>query len=79
MPIEPLNTLPLQQYLQRVKTADGSNAKEVKLSMNEAKDLAFTIGLVMSRMEGDLERLVKESNETATEIIKVEVGSKTGW
>jgi len=79
MPIEPLNTLPLQQYLQRVKTADRSNAKEVKLSMNEAKDLAFTIGLVMSRMEGDLERLVKESNETATEIIKVEVGSKTGW
>ena len=76
---EPLNTIPLQQFLQRVKSADRSNAKEVKLSMPDAKDLAFTIGIVMSRLAGDLERLVQEAGQGANEVIQVEVGSKPGW
>ena len=30
--------------------------------MQQAKSLAFTLGIVMSRLQGDLERFVKENN-----------------
>ena len=48
--VEPLNTIPLQQFISQVKSAENSRAKEVKLDINTAKNLAFTIGIVMSRL-----------------------------
>jgi hypothetical protein len=68
---EPVNTIPLQQFIQAVKTAEGSRAKEVKLDINTAKNLAFTLGIVMSRLHGDLEKLVVESKNNTDEIIEI--------
>lgn len=79
MPIEPLNTIPVQQFMQRVKTADKAKAKEVKLSLDEAKTLALTLGQVMARLEGDLERFVYEAGQGNDEVISVEIGNKPGW
>ena len=65
--VEPLNTIPLQQFLNAVKAAEQSRAREVKLDIANAKTLAFTLGAVMSRLHGDLELLVAQSkgnNET---------------
>jgi len=77
-PVEPLNTIPLQQFLQQVKSAENSQAREVKMSMQQAKNLAFTIGAVMSRLHGDLEKLVAESNNSSDDIISINMdgGSK---
>jgi hypothetical protein len=69
--IEPLNTIPLQQFLQQVKSADASRAKEVKLEISAAKNLAFALGIVMSRMHGDLEKLVTESKNSDDEVIQI--------
>ena len=75
MPInEPLNTLPIQQFISTVKSADSSKAREVKLDINTAKRLAFTLGEVMSRLEGDLEKILSASS-TAKENIVVQLGS----
>lgn len=79
MPIvEPLNTIPLQQFLNAVKAAENSRVKEVKLDIATAKNLAFTIGIVMSRLHGDLEKLVAESKNTDNEVIEISLdgGSK---
>tara|TARA_Y100000385_G_C12897916_1_gene552902 strand:- start:52 stop:294 length:243 start_codon:yes stop_codon:yes gene_type:complete len=77
-PVEPLNTIPLQQFLQQVKSAENSQAREVKMSMQQAKNLAFTIGAVMSRLHGDLEKLVSESKNSNDEVISINMdgGSK---
>lgn len=75
----PLNTIPLQQFIQKVKSANSSNSKDVKLSMKDATDLALSLGIVMSRLEGDLERLVIESNKSDNEIISIEVGKDSIW
>ena len=56
---EPLNTAPIQQFIQQVKQADTGQAKEVKLTMQQAKGLAFTLGIVMARLQGDMEKFVK--------------------
>jgi hypothetical protein len=66
-----MNTIPLQQFIQQVRSADAGKAKEVKLTIDQAKKLAFTIGEVMSRLEGDLEKLVAENKSSTTEVIDV--------
>ena len=76
--VEPLNTIPLQQFLNAVKAAEQGRAREVKLDIATAKTLAFTLGAVMSRLHGDLELLVAQSNNSANEVIEVNLdgGSK---
>jgi len=61
-----------------VRSADSSNAKEVKLDLQNAKRLAFCLGEVMSRLEGDLEQiLLKPSNEN--EVIEVKMDGGSSW
>ena len=76
--VEPLNTIPLQQFLNAVKAAENSRAREVKLDIANAKNLAFTLGIVMSRLHGDLEKLVAESKSNDNETIEINLdgGSK---
>ena len=75
--IEPLNTIPLQQFLNAVKAAEQSRAREVKLDIATAKTLAFTLGAVMSRLHGDLELLVAQSKDQEEVIqINLDGGSK---
>lgn len=78
MSTEPLNTLPLQQFIQQVKVADSSSVKEVRLDIATAKNLAFTIGIVMSRLEGDLEKLLSK-NTNSDDVIVVKVDSGSNW
>ena len=76
---KPLNTIPLQQFIERVKGAENSKSNSVNLTISGAKNLAFTIGAVMSRLHGDLEKLIHEKNNTE-EVINVTVdGGSTDW
>ena len=77
--VEPLNTIPLQLFLQQVKSAEASQAREVKLDIASAKTLAFTLGIVMSRLEGDLEKLVLQSKDNNDEVIEVNLDGGSGW
>tara|TARA_B100001287_G_C22682422_1_gene531265 strand:- start:1286 stop:1528 length:243 start_codon:yes stop_codon:yes gene_type:complete len=79
MPIEPLNTASIQQFIQQVKAAESSRARELRLDMVNAKNLAFTLGIVMARMNGDLEKFVKENASTNMEDIEVVFGSDSDW
>jgi hypothetical protein len=68
---EALNTIPIQQFLNAVKSAEANRSKELKIDIATAKNLAFTLGIVMSRLHGDLEKLVLNSKED--EVIKLEL------
>ena len=76
--VKPINTIPLQQFIDRVKVADNSNQAEVRMTLVEAKNLAFTIGSVMSRLHGDLEKLVDKQNNTE-EVVSVTVDGGKSW
>ena len=79
MPIDnTLNTIPIQQFIQTVKSADQSQARNVNIDIATAKNLAFTLGIVMSRLEGDLEKFVAESTKS-DEVIEVNVDGGAGW
>jgi hypothetical protein len=75
---EPLNTSPIQQYIQQVKNADLGKAREVKLDIIQAKNLAYTLGIVMARLEGDLERFVK-NNGGNNDSIEISLDGGSNW
>lgn len=77
---ETLNTVPIQQFISQVKSADASRAKDVRLDIQTAKKLAFTLGEVMARLNGDLETIIVSKANNSDEIIQVQMGPSTsGW
>jgi len=74
---DPLNTVSIQQFIKQVKSADASRAKEVKLEISQAKNLAFTLGIVMSRLNGDLEKILAKTPEE--ESIEVRLDGGNTW
>ena len=79
MSIEPLNTLSIIQYLQQVKQADASNSPEIRIPIDRAKTLAYTLGMVMSRLEGALEKYVKEALSSENEVININMDAGSRW
>jgi hypothetical protein len=79
MPSEPLNTIAIQQFISQVKSADASRSKDVTLDIQQAKRLAFTLGEVMTRMNGDLEALIIKKNNTEEETIEVRLDGGNSW
>jgi hypothetical protein len=80
MSTEPINTAPIQQFIKQVQSAETSKAKDVRLEIGTAKNLAFTLGIVMARLNGDLEKFVKENaSSNANEIIKIQLGQGGDW
>jgi hypothetical protein len=76
---EPLNTAPIQQFISQVKSADMSNAREVKLDIQNAKRLAFTLGEVMARLNGNLEEIIIKQASGEDQVIEVRMDGGTGW
>ncbi len=76
---DPLNTSAIQNFIQMVKSAEGSNAKEVRIPMAQAKNLAFTLGITMARLHGDLEKFVKENNKGNDDLIEVNMDMGGKW
>ena len=67
------------KVIQQVKGADASKAREVKLDIQNAKRLAFTLGEVMTRLNGDLEALLVKQASSENEVIEVKLDGGSGW
>ena len=78
MSTDPINYMPIEQFIKSVKGADASNAREIKLDIQTAKRLAFTLGEVMARLNGDLEGLIGKQN-TQEEVIQVQLDGGGNW
>lgn len=77
---EPINTIPIQQFIQVVKTAESSNQKEIKIPLTQAKALAYALGIVMANHQGRLEKLIvdNKSNES-DEVVTVTMDGGSDW
>ena len=76
---DPLNTAPVQQFIQQVKSADAGKAREVKLDIDTAKRLAFTLGEVMTRLNGDLEKILAKQSTGSDEVIQITMDGGSNW
>jgi len=78
MSTDPINTMPIQQLIQMVKVAEQSRAKEVRLDITQAKTLAFTLGEVMARLHGDLEKILDEKIDKLNQDQVIEINMDSG-
>ena len=73
---EPVNTAPIQQFIQRVKAADTGHQKEVKIDIATAKNLTYSLATILARLAGDYEAIItKQSKPEDTISVKADGGS----
>ncbi len=66
----PINTQPIQQFIQQVKAADLTQQKEVKLDLKTAKALAYCISDLNARLLENydviLQRVLQNTGESVS-------------
>jgi hypothetical protein len=72
----PINTLPIQQFIQQVKSAELAQQKEVKIDIKSAKMLAYSLGEITAKLlEDQNELLSKLAQSQGSEVtIKMDGG-----
>ena len=77
---EPINTIPIQQFIQIVKTAESSNQKEIRVPLTQAKALAYALGTVMANHQGRLEKLIIDNKSSPDdEVVTVTMDGGSDW
>ena len=69
-----LNTLPIEDFLEKTRIAIKSNQKSLTLTIKEATDLQNSLSIVMTRLSGNLDQMLSENQFTDKIEIKVDGG-----
>lgn len=69
-----LNTLPIEDFLEKARIAIKTNQKSVTLTLKEVTDLQNSLSVVMTRLSGELDALVSNSSQNNKIEIKVDGG-----
>lgn len=72
---QPLNTLPIELYLEKVRIARKSGQKTVSLTINEASLLEDSLAVVMTRLAGEMDELIQANQQSEDIVIKMDGGS----
>ena len=62
----PINTIPIEDFLNKTRIAIKSNQKTVTLSIKEATDLQNSLAIVMTRLTGNLDVSASANAEVVT-------------
>ena len=65
-----LNTIPIEEFLDKARVAIKTNQKSLNLSIREVTDLQNSLAIVMTRLSGKLD----QSSENSTMEIKMDGG-----
>jgi hypothetical protein len=69
-----LNTLPIEDFLEKARIAIKSNQKNLTLSIKDVTDLQNSLSTVMTRLAGELDQIATTTQEE-TIVIKMDGGS----
>jgi hypothetical protein len=70
-----INTQVLQQVINQVKAADMANQREIRLDIATAKNLSYTLALVLSRLAGNYETLLSKPKEETEVTVQMDGGN----
>ena len=56
--MKPLNTLPIEDFLNTARIASKSNQKQVVLDIKQVQSLADSLAIVMTRLSGELDKVI---------------------
>jgi hypothetical protein len=69
-----LNTLPIEDFLEKARIAIKSNQKNLTLTIKDVTDLQNSLSTVMTRLAGELDQIATTAQEE-TVVIKMDGGS----
>ncbi len=69
----PINTVPIQQFIQQVKAADLTQQREIKLDIKTAKALAYCLSEVNAKLLEDFDTLFKRLESSAGGTVTVQM------
>jgi len=79
MQAEKINTHCIESFVKIVKAADFSRQKEIKMDLKTAKDISYTLQLILLRYSGNLEELLINQNTNKEETIQLNLDGGRGW
>lgn len=63
-----LNTLPIEDFLDKARVAIKTNQKTINLTIKEVSDLQNSLSVVMTRLAGELDAIVAQGTTKPPEI-----------
>ncbi len=69
----PINTIPIQQFIQQVKAADLSQQREIKLDIKTAKALAYSVAEVNAKLLEDFDILYRRLEQSTGGVVEVKM------
>jgi hypothetical protein len=70
---KPINTIPVQQFIQKVKAADRSQQRELRIDIKEAKELAFCLTEISSKLLEDYDRVINSLSQSTGQSVTIQM------
>ena len=58
-----LNTIPVENFLEKARIAQKSGAKVVTLTADETQQLSDSLAVIMTRLAGELDRVLQQASQ----------------
>lgn len=68
---DPINTVPLQQFIQQVKAADLSQQREIRMDLKTAKALVYCLADINAKLLTDYDILLKKLEQSTGSSVTV--------
>lgn len=69
-----LNTLPIEDFLDKTRVAIKTNQKSVTLTIKEATDLQNSLSVVMTRLTGEMDEMLARASQSNSVEVKMDGG-----
>lgn len=69
-----LNTLPIEDFLDKARIAIKTNQKTVTLTIKEVGDLQNSLSIVMTRLTGEMDQLLTQTSQNSSIEVKMDGG-----
>lgn len=76
---QPINTSPITQFINLVKSAETSRQKEIRMDIDKAKKLHYCLTEMLARHTENLENLLVSTNDTSNTVIDIQMDGGNSW
>lgn len=70
-----LNTIPVENFLEKARIAQKSGGKVVNLTIDEAVALSDSLAVIMTRLSGELDKVIQSASQSTDFEVKMDGGS----
>jgi hypothetical protein len=70
-----LNTLPIEDFLDKARVAIKTNQKTLNLSIKEVTDLQNSLSVVMTRLTGEMDQILSSATQASNTEVKMDGGN----